>query len=87
MGYCVSQSEYEELQNFYEKLSKWEEEAILGELSWEDLYDIVFSEKVSKRIYKILPNFSWYDPDTTYQEDVVAFITQFKEYFKTIRGL
>ena len=87
MGYCVSQSEYEELQNFYEKLSKWEEEAVLGELSWEDLYDIVFSKKVSKRIYKILPNFTWYDPDTTYQEDVVAFITQFKEYFKTIRGL
>ena len=87
MGYCVSQSEYEDLQNFYEKLSKWEEEAVLGELSWEDLYDIVFSKKVSKRIYKILPNFSWYDPDTTYQEDVVAFITQFKEYFKTIRGL
>ena len=87
MGYCVSQSEYEELQNFYEKLSKWEEEAVLGELSWEDLYDIIFSKKVSKRIYKILPNFSWYDPDTTYQEDVVAFITQFKEYFKTIRGL
>lgn len=87
MGYCVSQSEYEELQNFYEKLSKWEEEAVLEELSWEDLYDIVFSKKVSKRIYKILPNFTWYDPDTTYQEDVVAFITQFKEYFKTIRGL
>lgn len=87
MGYCVSQSEYEELQNFYEKLSKWEEEAVLGELSWEDLYDIVFSKKVSKQIYKILPNFTWYDPDTTYQEDVVAFITQFKEYFKTIRGL
>lgn len=87
MGYCVSQSEYEELQNFYEKLSKWEEEAVLRELSWEDLYDIVFSKKVSKRIYKILPNFTWYDPDATYQEDVVAFITQFKEYFKTIRGL
>ena len=87
MGCCIDQSEYEELQNFYEKLSKWEEEAVLGELSWEDLYDIVFSKKVSKRIYEILPNFSWYDPDTTYQEDVVAFITQFKEYFKTIRGL
>ena len=87
MGYCVSQSEYEELQNFYEKLTKWEEEAALGELSWEDLYDIVFSKKVSKRIYKILPNFRWYDPDTTYQEDVVAFISQFKEYFNTIRGL
>ena len=87
MGYCMNQSEYEELHNFYEKLTKWEEEAALGELSWEDLYDIVFSKKVSRRIYKILPNFRWYDPDTTYQEDVVAFISQFKEYFNTIRGL
>lgn len=87
MGYCVNQSEYEELQNFYEKLSKWEEEAVLGELSWEDLYDIVFSKKVSKQICEILPNFTWYDPDTTYQEDVVAFITQFKEYFNAIRRL
>lgn len=87
MGYCVNQSEYEELQNFYNKLSTWEYEAVLGKLSWKDLYDIVFSKKVSKRIYKILPNFRWYDPDATYQEDVVAFITQFKEYFSTIRGL
>lgn len=87
MGYCINQSEYEELQNFYEKLTKWEEEAVLGELSWEDLYDIVFSKKVCKRICEILPNFNWCDPDTTYQEDVVAFISQFKEYFNTIREL
>lgn len=47
---------------------------------WRALYDTVFSDNVSTRIYELYPNFNYSDPDTTYCEDVTAFIDSFKEY-------
>ena len=44
-------------------------------LSWEAKYDLIFSDKISKKV-----SFSWYDPDTSYEEDVTAFIQAFDEY-------
>ena len=44
---------------------------------WERLYHFVFSDKISRVVYNIIPDFDWYDPDTTYQEDVCAFIGAF----------
>lgn len=41
---------------------------------WEILYNKIFSPSVSKRIFSLLPNFSYYDPDTSYQDDVEAFV-------------
>lgn len=35
-------------------------------------------------IYKRFPNFVWFDPDTSYYEDVNAFIEAFKNYAKNI---
>lgn len=52
-----------------------------SDFSWEEKYDLIFSEEISKRVFAITPN-SWYDPDTTYQEDVEAFYDQFKEQVK-----
>lgn len=52
-------------------------ESTYSEEAWEALYHFVFSDKISRKIYEILPNFVWYDPDTTYQEDVCAFIGAF----------
>ena len=49
---------------------------------WEKLYHKVFSEEISRVIYKKFPNFDWYDPDTSYYEDVNAFIEAFKNYAK-----
>lgn len=43
---------------------------------WERLYHFVFSDKISRVVYNI-PDFDLYDPDTTYQEDVCAFINAF----------
>ncbi len=47
---------------------------------WEELYDKVFSEEISRQIYEEFQDFSYYDPDTTYHEDVCAFINAFCEY-------
>lgn len=52
-------------------LSTYSEEA------WEALFHFVFSENISRKICEILPRFDWYDPDTTFQEDVCAFINAF----------
>lgn len=47
---------------------------------WEKLYNFVFSEEISHVIVRRF-NFSWYDPDTTYYEDVTSFIDQFCEEY------
>ena len=40
--------------------------------SWETKYDLVFSKDLSGRLRE-LAQFDYYDPDTTYREDVLAF--------------
>ena len=42
--------------------------------AWEKLYHKVFSEEISRVIYKRFPNFDWFDPYTSYYEDVNTFI-------------
>lgn len=40
--------------------------------SWETKYDLIFSEALAKRM-SALVRLDYYDPDTTYEEDVRAF--------------
>lgn len=44
---------------------------------WNTVYDAVFSETISRRVYTLISKlslrFDYYDPDTTYREDVTAF--------------
>ena len=49
---------------------------------WENLYNRVFSDEVSTIIFRLFPDFNYHDPDTSYYEDVVAFINAFIEYAK-----
>ena len=51
-----------------------------SDLSWEEKYDMIFCEEISKKAKKLSPSFDWYDPDTTYEEDVMAFFNSFTEY-------
>lgn len=44
---------------------------------WEHLYHFVFSDKISGVVRSVVPDFDWYDPDTTYEEDVMAWIGAF----------
>lgn len=41
---------------------------------WEERYDIIFSDGISMEAYRVDPHFSYYDPDTTYEEDARAFV-------------
>lgn len=48
-----------------------------NEDDWKHLYHFVFSDKISGAVSSIVPDFDWYDPDTTYEEDVMAWIMAF----------
>lgn len=76
----VNDYEYFILKKLQETIDRAYDKVVESECSeeaWEALYHFVFSDRVSNKIYEILPNFEWYDPDTTYQEDVCAFIGAF----------
>lgn len=51
---------------------------------WENVYDIIFGDKVCDVVVDAIPNFDWFDPDTTYKEDVLAFIQAFLDTAKDI---
>lgn len=42
------------------------------ENDWRIAYNVIFSEEVSQKLLSIR-SFDWYDPNTTYKEDVLAF--------------
>lgn len=67
------------LKEVAEKNSSWNEDAGV----WRELYDVVFSVNVSQKIFDRF-RFEYYDPDTSYREDVCAFINAFNEYAQSI---
>ena len=68
-----------------------------SEVSWERKYRLIFSEAVSGQIIKALTGLNlvlvWCDPDTSYQEDVAAYIEALEKnpnadpYYKDRLGL
>lgn len=46
--------------------------------SWETKYELVFSKSISGRMFALYP-LDYYDPDTSYEEDVLAFCSAAKE--------
>lgn len=72
--YFILKKLQETIDRAYDKVVESE----CSEEAWKALYHFVFSDRVSHKIYEILPSFEWYNPDTTYQEDVCAFINAFR---------
>jgi len=66
----------EELYRLYFKA----ETIFSSDMSWEAKYDMIFSKDISRKVFDIAPGFNYYDPDTSYEEDVTAFFNSFKEY-------
>jgi len=60
-------------------MCKWDHE---DPTVWPKLYDKIFSEDVSRKIWKMFPDFDYYDPDSSYYEDVRAFVSSFVDYAK-----
>lgn len=47
-------------------------------LSWETKYSLIFSKHISCQVFDLI-SLDYYDPDTSYQEDVMAFMNAFDE--------
>jgi hypothetical protein len=43
------------------------------DFKWSIIYKEIFSKKISKKVHKMV-HLDYYDPDTSYREDVQAFV-------------
>lgn len=59
---------------------KTDEDSGFAHEIWRRLYDVIFSEEVSKKIHNRFKDFDYYDPDTSYYRDIMAFVNAFTEY-------
>lgn len=50
---------------------------VLSDIEWNVKYDRIFSDDISNKVSHL---FDWYDPDTSYEDDVTAFMIAFKNY-------
>ena len=57
-----------------------------SDIDWELKYDLIFSEDISKRIFSLI-NLDYYDPDTSYEEDVRAFMNALEEKAEQLKRI
>lgn len=69
-------SKYKELLNLNSKIQRLmnEDEKVIN---WELKYDLIFSEKFSRKVFSLIKelgtSLEYYDPDSSYEEDLRAF--------------
>lgn len=61
------------------KMCNWDSE---DDEVWGKLYDRIFSNDVAQKVWKMFPDFDYYDPDATYYEDLRAFVSNFVDWAK-----
>lgn len=79
------------LHNINDRVQHWVDKAQKSEPSmseedqyvmWKTMYDMVFSDNISGRAFEMIQDaglsMDYYDPDTSYQEDVEAFARALK---------
>lgn len=70
----TTHNNYRELVNINNKVQRLVNEE---EVDWEMKYDTIFSPNISRKVFALMKqlnvNFDYYDPDTSYEEDVRAF--------------
>jgi hypothetical protein len=67
--------------NLLEKLTSLYDQTIEifeSDLPWDTKYDLIFSENISVEVFNLI-KLDYYDPDTSYEEDVTAFVRYFKD--------
>jgi hypothetical protein len=68
--------EYQEKIRIYERAKR----IVRSDLEWDQKYDMIFSEEISKKF-----RLDYYDPDTSYEEDVRAFMDALDSHMNTQR--
>ena len=83
--------DYHILKEVFDKYNRLIEAALLEDASgeewevWSSVFDNIFSERCSGIVYKLLPNFNPYIPDTTYGADVMGFWREFEDTMNNIK--
>jgi hypothetical protein len=72
----------EELKSLYEIAKK----VVESTATWEVKFDLIFSKDLSAKVFS-LTKIEYYDPDTSYEEDVMAFMQAFDEKMKSLGNL
>ena len=65
---------YEQKRAAYERARRIYESS----LEWEQKYDMIFSKEIS-HLFK----FDWYDPDSSYEDDVIAYMQALEAHMIT----
>lgn len=52
-------------------------------LDWEQKYDLIFSERISQEVFRLI-DLDYCDPDTSYEEDVKAFVYAFENVMENL---
>jgi hypothetical protein len=87
----VFKEDYQTLKEVFDKYNRLIEAALLEDASgeewevWSPVFDHIFSERCSRIVYKLLPNFHPYIPDTTYGADVMGFWREFEDSMNNIK--
>lgn len=65
--------------NYEEKkeIHEFAKRIIDSDLEWKEKYDIIFSEEVSRKF-----SLNYYDTDTSYEEDVMAFMDALDDHMR-----
>ncbi len=65
------------------------EELVQSDLQEETVYDMIFSPKISKQVFSLFSQtnvrFDYYDPDSSYHEDYMAFYYALKEHIQLLQ--
>lgn len=72
--------EFQEIIDIYNQAKK----IFDSDINWNLKYDLIFSTDISR---KVAGRFDWYDPDTSYEEDVTYYMNAFGEYIEQIKKI
>lgn len=84
----ITKENYDKLNSAYELIMSIYYAACAAdgdEEAWGSACDIIFGAGYCRMVKECIPNFDWYDPDASYQEDVSAFVWALEELMKDIK--
>lgn len=83
----ITKENYDKLNSAYERIMCIYNAACeySGDDTWCDAFNAIFGGGYCQIVHECIPNFSWYDPDTSYQEDISAFVWALEELMKDIK--
>lgn len=77
----ITKEQHDKIQPIVERINRIMD---LEDASWEDKYNAIFSKELSRVFFDTFPSFDYYDPDTSYQEDVCEFVWAVNSFWKDI---